>query len=135
MMADIQMKNAYSVMAQICGDLPYTAEDRYYEMLDSISIAVVDYRVSHGLSQKQLADKLGVSQAMVSKYESGDCNISLKALIELFDKLAISFDIRFGDSSLNQADTRAPHMHYLKYNTVQLDETTHSLDETLYRSA
>lgn len=103
-MANIEMKNAFASMNQICGDLPHTAEDRYYEMLDSISIAVVDYRAAHGLSQRQLAEQLGVSQAMVSKYESGDYNISLKALIELFDKLSIEMDIRIGEAAHPQSE-------------------------------
>ena len=95
-MPDTNMINAFDAVNSICGDLPCTAEDRYYETLDSISIAVVDYRVSHNLSQKQLADHLGISQAMVSKYESGDYNISLRALIDLFDKLSIPLNISFG---------------------------------------
>lgn len=104
-MTDIIMKNAFEAVEQICDGLPYTAEDRYYEMLDNISIAVVEYRVSHNLSQQQLAAQIGVSQAMVSKYESGDYNISLKALVELFDKLSIPFELKFGDALNRQADT------------------------------
>ena len=67
-MSNSILKSANEVMNTIFGDLPYTAEDRYYEILNNISIAVVDYRVKHGFSQKQLAEMLDVSQAMVSKY-------------------------------------------------------------------
>lgn len=129
MMADVKMRNAFSAMDQICGDLPYTAEDQYYEMLDNIAIAVVDYRVSHGLSQAQLADQLGVSQAMISKYESGDYNISLKALVELFDKLSIPLDVRFGADLSNSSEDRETKMHYSKYRKMQVNNAVSSPEE------
>ena len=43
------------------------------------------------MTQTALAEHLGVTQAMVSKYESGDYNISLKAAFELFEKLGLRF--------------------------------------------
>ena len=33
---------------------------------------VIDYRVKHGLNQKQLADKVGITQQHISKIESGN---------------------------------------------------------------
>ena len=98
-MANVTMKDAFKAMNEICGDLPYTADDRYYETLDNISIAIVNYRIAHHLSQQQLADYLRISQAMVSKYESGDYNISWKALFDLFDKLAIPFELKFNPTA------------------------------------
>ncbi len=68
-----------------------TNEARYYDTLNNIAIAVADYRYDHGLTQSDLAKRLGVTQAMVSKYESGDYNISLKAAFELFEKLGLRF--------------------------------------------
>ena len=55
-MSNSILKSANEVMDTIFGNLPYTAEDRYYEILNNISIAVVDYRVKHGFSQKQYTD-------------------------------------------------------------------------------
>ena len=47
-------------------------EYRYYDLLDKISVCLVNYRVKRGMSQTELARQLGVSQTMISKYESGD---------------------------------------------------------------
>ena len=33
---------------------------------------IVEYRIKHGLNQKQLADRVGVTQQHISKIESGD---------------------------------------------------------------
>lgn len=114
-MSNSILKSANEVMNTIFGDLPYTAEDRYYEILNNISIAVVDYRVKHGFSQKQLAEMLDVSQAMVSKYESGDYNISLKALVSLLDKLNIRMNIDFdGASAVSEPELKES--SYLRYD-------------------
>lgn len=114
-MSNSILKSANEVMNTIFGDLPYTSEDRYYEILNNISIAVVDYRIKHGFSQKQLAEKLDVSQAMVSKYESGDYNISLKALVSLLDKLNINMSIDFdGTSAVSEPELKES--SYVRYD-------------------
>ena len=45
------------------------------------------------MSQKELAEKLGVSQAMVSKLESGEYNPTIKKLCELFQKLDLDMKL------------------------------------------
>ena len=123
-MSNSILKSANEVMNTIFGDLPYTAEDRYYEILNNISIAVVDYRVKHGFSQKQLAEMLDVSQAMVSKYESGDYNISLKALVSLLDKLNIRMNIDFdGASAVSEPELKeSPYLRYDAEDDASLEE-------------
>lgn len=74
-----------------------TAIGRFYEAQNNIAIAVSEYRYKHNLTQSALAAKLGVTQAMVSKYESGSYNISLKAAYELFEQLGMRFDCRIED--------------------------------------
>ncbi len=48
-------------------------------------------RESQGISQDELAEKLGVSQAVISKTESGNRNIDVLQLMEYCDVLGISF--------------------------------------------
>ena len=52
---------------------PYFRE--LYELEDQkldIVKRIIDYRVKHGLNQKELADKVRVTQQHISKMESGD---------------------------------------------------------------
>ena len=46
-----------------------------------------------GLNQKQFSDFMGVKQAMISKWESGDYNFTVESLCDVFCKLDIDFDI------------------------------------------
>ncbi len=76
-----------------------SAASRYYDALNTIAITVAEYRYANHLTQTALAEMLNVTQAMVSKYESGDYNISLKAAFELFDKLGMAFRCTIDDSA------------------------------------
>ena len=67
-----------------------------YTILGDISVALVEYRTKHGLSQTQLAERLDVTQAMVSKYESGEYNISICALVHLCAALGLSLKVDIG---------------------------------------
>ena len=60
-----------------------------------ISAAIEIWRVDHNMTQKQFADFLDVSQAMVSKWESGEYNFSVKALSEISCKLDIPIEKLF----------------------------------------
>ena len=86
------LNSAYDLPSRLFPDVDTdSGEYRFYVMQNEIAIAVSEYRYYNKLTQAQLAKKLGVTQAMVSKYESGDYNISLKAAFELFDKLGMRF--------------------------------------------
>lgn len=68
----------------------------YYGMLADISVAIVNYRIANGLNQHDLADKLGVSQAMISKYEKGTNNISIETLCRICTILELPLKIDIG---------------------------------------
>lgn len=93
------MKNVFVDASALLQELTDTLsaqekiEYRYYDILGNISRALVDYRIAHDLNQKQLSRILGVTQSMVSKYESGDYNISIRALNELCGKLDFALNI------------------------------------------
>ncbi|MBO4864297.1 MAG: helix-turn-helix transcriptional regulator [Eubacterium sp.] len=59
------------------------------EFLADLAVIFVKYRINNNLSQKELADKLGMSQVMISKLESGEYNPSIKKLCEMFMTLGL----------------------------------------------
>lgn len=60
---------------------------------------------SRGLSQKELAEKLGCSQAAVSKQLSGDANLTLKSIARLLTVLDAKMNVSIVDKNANQKST------------------------------
>ena len=55
-------------------------EQERLELEFSVMQAMIDARKSAGLTQKQLSEKTGITQADISKLESGNANPSLRTL-------------------------------------------------------
>lgn len=64
------------------------------DLLVDIASAFINYRTKNKMSQKDLAEKLQITQAMVSKLESGEYNPTVKMLFELAQKLSWKFSVR-----------------------------------------
>ena len=61
-----------------------------------LAVEVAHYRAEHGLSQRQLADRLGVHQSDIARMEIGEHNPSIERLIRVAAGLDIELmiDIR-----------------------------------------
>lgn len=57
--------------------------------------ALVDARISCGLTQKELAQRTGMNQADISKLENGTRNPSLKLLKRLADGMGMTLRLQF----------------------------------------
>lgn len=57
---------------------------------------IKDLRIERGLSQKQLADKIGVATNTVSQYESGKSKTSIDVLANLAVELDTTTDYLLG---------------------------------------
>lgn len=69
-----------------------------YEALEpefAIVQAMIDARKKTGLTQKQLADRTGISQSDISKFETGSGNPSLKTLQRLAAGMGAVLHIEF----------------------------------------
>lgn len=69
--------------------------DGLFDIYYKISTSIFKYRVKRNLSQKKLAIKLGVTQAMVSKLESGDYNYTVEQLWKISQKLGFRLSLLF----------------------------------------
>lgn len=70
------------------------------EILVNISLKLINYRINKNITQKELSRRLDVSQAMVSKLESGDYNPSIEQLWKISTKLEWRFDIVFEEPTI-----------------------------------
>mgnify|MGYP004565622079 CR=1 FL=1 len=67
------------------------------DWLAEIAVQIHRKRAELGLSQKEFAKVIGVSQAMVSKWERGDYNFSVQTLARVFSKLGIPYTFGMGE--------------------------------------
>ena len=72
------------------------------DILYDISVKLVEYRYENNLKQKDLAIILDVSQAMVSKLESGEYNPTVELLWKISKKISFDFSIIFKSKSMLQ---------------------------------
>lgn len=58
-----------------------------------LAMRLTEARESMGLTQAALARKMGVSQQLISRIESGDDNITLETLVRFLYMVGVSFKI------------------------------------------
>ena len=92
-------------------------------ILGKISGKIVNYRVQNDLKQSDLASVLGVSQAMISKIESGDYNFTIKQLVNICESLDWSIEI-------NMEDKEATNTINLHPSAFNVDSCNISSDNT-----
>jgi len=94
-MIDIRtLPDAWETIDRLTGS-DASEKEGLYDIYYKISIALFDYREKHKLSQKKLAEMLGVTQPMVAKLESGDYNYTIEQLWKIATKLNFKFNIDF----------------------------------------
>jgi DNA-binding XRE family transcriptional regulator len=60
------------------------------------AVMLIGYRADHDLSQRALADKLGVSQPRVAKMESGEQNPDFDTIVDTVERLGTEFALDVG---------------------------------------
>lgn len=76
-------------------DPEFRAEYEALEPEFAIIQAMIDARKNTGLTQKELAEKTGITQADISKLENGNANPSLRTLRRLAKGLGMRLKIEF----------------------------------------
>ena len=73
-----------------------------------LSERIYKFRRKSGLSQEQLAEKIGVSRQAISKWESGTSTPEFEKLLALSDCFSITLDELVKDETANQEASEAP---------------------------
>ena len=69
----------------------FRAEWERTALARAVSLAVIGYRIEHGLSQRQLAKQLGMPQSVIGRLEIGEHTPSLETLYRLATGLSTQF--------------------------------------------
>ena len=89
------MSNFNDYLSQKMKDPAFKAEYDALEPEFSIIQAMIDARKASGLTQQQLAEKTGISQADISKLENGSANPSLRTLRRLAAGMGMQLKLEF----------------------------------------
>ncbi|MBU4311232.1 MAG: helix-turn-helix domain-containing protein [Candidatus Omnitrophica bacterium] len=83
--------------------------ERYNLILQKLEIAkkIIDYRIKHGLTQKELADELDVTQQYISKIEEGDYS-TLDAVGHILFKIGYRLVLRVESNKAKSELIRTP---------------------------
>lgn len=82
-------------------DPEFRAEYEALEPEFAIVQAMIDARRRTGMTQKQLADKTGIAQSDISKFETGGGNPSLRTLQRLAAGMGMVLHIEFRPTAEN----------------------------------
>lgn len=93
-----ELKTAAEVRAGDMQDLAYRREYERTRLANDIAIKLLNYRHTHGLSQTELASRLGMRQPNIARLEAGDHSPTLDTLARLADvlKLDLSIEVKPG---------------------------------------
>ena len=80
-------------------------------VIAKISAFIINYRYKTGMTHKEFAKFMGVTQGMISKWESAEYNFSVESIAQIAEKLGVTVDITFTPEQEYLANARI-NSHY-----------------------
>jgi len=77
----------------------YRALQEKHEPFREVAWLLIKYRMDHGLTQQQLADKVGTSYSQISRIERGQHETSIRTLRRIAEALDVRLLIGFESKS------------------------------------
>jgi transcriptional regulator with XRE-family HTH domain len=105
-----EMKTNEELIAeQLRTDPEFRAEWERTALARAVAVAIVRYRSEHDLSQRELADRLGMKQPQVARLELGEVNPGIETLMRISAQLGIEFtiDVRPAGAPVHNVTKRA----------------------------
>ena len=89
----MNLKRHEEVLAEHLKDPEFRAEWERTQLAHAVALRLIAYRVEHGLTQTDLARRVGLKQPAIARLEAGDHEPSLATLSRLSRGLGIEFHI------------------------------------------
>jgi ribosome-binding protein aMBF1 (putative translation factor) len=99
------LKTAGQIAAEELADPEIRRERERTAFAHAVAMRVIGYRIDHGLSQTELARRLGMHQSAVARLEAGDHEPSLATLARLASGLGLEFHIDITPDALALRDS------------------------------
>jgi UDP-N-acetylglucosamine 1-carboxyvinyltransferase len=65
------------------------------QLKKQISQLIREARIERGLTQRELGEKIGVSESAVNRYESGNLNMSTEVLYKIAEAMNLDLSVNF----------------------------------------
>jgi ribosome-binding protein aMBF1 (putative translation factor) len=95
-----EMKTAEQVLDDRRQDPDFAVEWDRTAFARQVAARIVQYRAAHDLTQTELARRIGTTQSVVGRLESGDQPPSLATLAKLTKSTGLEFDLRFAGGTV-----------------------------------
>jgi transcriptional regulator with XRE-family HTH domain len=97
------------IAEQLRTDPEFRAEWERTALARAVAVAIVRYRADHDLSQRELAERVGMKQPQVARLELGEVNPSMETLMRVSAQLGIEFtiDVRPAGTTVHNVTKRA----------------------------
>jgi transcriptional regulator with XRE-family HTH domain len=119
------LKTSEQLIAELLQTDPdFCGEWRRTTLGRAVAVTIVGYRAHYDLSQRELAERLDMSQAQVTRLELGEVNPSVKTLMRLSSRLGIEFtiDLRPAGTPARNLTKRARREHVVTSVTIDKAE-------------
>lgn len=97
MNSNVNLINAGKYLNRICADMS-VSKLYYYDIQYTLSTTILEYRLKHNLTSKDMASYLEVSPSMLSNYESGDYDFSLSQICDICEKLNLKLNLSIAEN-------------------------------------
>ena len=94
---DIELVNAGEYLNKLCADMS-ASKSYYYDIQYTLSTTLLEYRLKHNMTLKEMSSYLEVTPKMLSKYESGDYNFSLSQICDICEKLNLKLNLSIAEN-------------------------------------
>lgn len=96
------------------------------KIMAQISTAITKERLKLRMNQAQFAQHINASQSLVSRWECGDYNFSVKKIAEIFAALNLDVDVSFCDPALKIQNNVAAYMPQAQFvRTIRTSSSSH----------
>jgi transcriptional regulator with XRE-family HTH domain len=104
-----ELKTNDEILQEELQDPEFRAEWERTALARAVALAIVRYRGDHGLSQRDLAERLRMKQPQVARLELGEVNPSMETLMRVSGQLGIEFtiDVRPAGTTVHNVTKRA----------------------------
>ena len=93
------MKTANNEMLDLLSEYALRSDIYAAKAIAKISMSIFNQRKELKMTQKQFAKMMGVSQGMVSKWESAEYNFTIETIAQIAERLHMVFEIELKHES------------------------------------